>query len=385
MRRILAFAVLAWVVSMNSALAIGVERVGSGFSAPVFATAPVGDTGRLFVVEQRGAIKILDLATNVTRPTPFLTLGGLAQGFEQGLLGLAFHPDYATNGYFFVYLTEASGTVELRRYRVSASDANVADPASGRIVLRFHHPFANHNGGWIAFGPDGYLYIASGDGGGAEDPRRNGQDTYSLLGKLLRIDVSNPTRQQRYAIPPSNPFPIFGGAREVWAYGLRNPWRCSFDRETGDLWIADVGQGSREEIDFQPAGAAGGCNYGWRIREGSIDNPSVPGRTPRDAVDPIYDYPHGFGADAGNSITGGYVYRGSAIPALQGTYFFADYISGNIWSLHYSGGQVSEYQNRLAELVPAAGDISHVSSFAEDAAGELYVISLNGDIFRIVP
>jgi glucose/arabinose dehydrogenase len=380
MRRLLASAFLAWVVSVSSVWAIGVERVGAGFSAPVFATAPEGDTGRLFVVEQHGVIKILNLAENTTLATPFLTVGGIAGGDEQGLLGLAFDPDYVTNGFFFVYVTNSAGAIELRRYTVSAGDANVADPASGLILMRFTHPFGNHNGGWIAFGPDGYLYIASGDGGSGNDPRNNGQTPKSFLGKILRIDVSVSSKKKAYGIPTSNPF-----RTEVWAYGLRNPWRCSFDRETGDLWIADVGQDSYEEIDFQPAGAPGGRNYGWRIREGFSDNPGTSGKIPRNAVDPIHDYAHGSGADQGNSVTGGYVYRGAAIPTLQGTYFFADFVSGNIWSFRYGGGQLSEYENRRAELVPSEGDIRNISSFAEDAAGELYILSLKGDIFRIIP
>ena len=320
------------------------------------------------------------------RSTPFLTITGVSSGNERGLLGLAFHPNYASNGFFYVNLTNAAGNTEIRRYRVSAGDPNVADPASKLLILTFAQPFSNHNGGWIGFGPnDNFLYIASGDGGSSDDPQNNAQNKNSLLGKILRIDVNKTTRRANYAIPRGNPLFRRGGAPEVWDFGLRNPWRCSFHRQNGNFWIADVGQNAREEIDFEPANDEGGRNYGWRAKEGSVDDPAVIDKIPRKAVDPIYDYQHGFGPLEGKSITGGYVYRGSSIPALQGTYFFADFISGNIWSFRYDGQQISDFQNRLAELTPAEGNFSLFSSFGEGGTGELYIVSYAGDIFKIVP
>ena len=383
----LARVLVLWLLPYcSAAFALSTELVGSGFVSPLYVTAPPSDSERLFVVEQAGTIKILDLQFQTVRPTPFLTITGVSSGGERGLLGLAFHPNYASNGFFYVNLTNAAGNTEIRRYRVSAGDPNVADPTSNLLILTFAQPFSNHNGGWIGFGPnDNFLYIASGDGGSSNDPQNNAQNKNSLLGKILRIDVNKTTRRANYGIPRGNPFFRRGGAPEVWDFGLRNPWRCSFDRQNGNFWIADVGQNAREEIDFEPANDEGRRNYGWRAKEGSVDNPAVIDKIPRKAVDPIYDYQHGSGPLEGNCVTGGYVYRGSSIPALQGTYFFADFISGNIWSFRYDGQQISDFQNRLAELTPAEGNFSLFSSFGEGGTGELYIVSHAGDIFKIVP
>ncbi len=371
---------------------IDVELVATGFDLPVFATAPDGDEGRLFVVEQHsGLIKILDLSTGEIAARPFLDVGPVSDGYEQGLLGLAFDPDYADNGLFYVNLTNAEGDTEVRRYRVSEDDPDVADPDSATLVLTIEQPRANHNGGWLDFGPDGYLYISVGDGGGGGDPDLNGQDVGTLLGKILRIDPRGddfPDDDARnYAIPESNPFVGKPGLDEIWAYGLRNPWRPSFDRETGDLYIADVGQDSREEVNFQPADSNGGENYGWNVLEGTlVFDDSVPGQPAPDdpgLVPPIHEYEHVPAPDGGGSITGGYVYRGPG--GLQGHYFFADFASAQVWTLRVVDGRAVDFANRTPQLNISEGDIDNPASFAEDAAGHLYLIDLDGDIFRIVP
>lgn len=374
-------------------------QIATGFARPLYAVSPPGDAERLFILEQHtGKIRILNLLTRQVNAVDFLQISGLAVGGEQGLLGLAFDPDYALNGYFYVNVTvSGTGATQIRRYKVSAN-ADLADPASEMLVLTYSQPQANHNGGWMAFGPDGFLYIASGDGGGGDDDDAghtpglgNGQDTTVLLGKLLRIDVAGddfPADANRnYRIPADNPFVGVSGADEIWAYGLRNPWRCSFDRLTGDLFIADVGQGAQEEINFQLAGSAGGENYGWRVMEGQLchaasdplpcDDPSF--------TDPIHLYDHVAAPNGGFSITGGYVYRGPRA-ALQGTYFFADYVTSQIWTFQYDGVTKTNVVNRTAEMVPNIGSISAISSFGQDALGGLYVLDLSGgEVFKILP
>ncbi len=370
----------------GAAIGLNTVRVASGLSRPILATSPPGDADRLFIAEQHtGRIKILNLNTGVVNPTPFLDIDGLSTSNEQGLLGMAFHPDYATNGLFYVNFTDSGWTTNIRRYQVSAGDPDVADPPSAQTVLTYSQPGTNHNGGWLGFGPDDYLYISSGDGGLWD----NGQDiTDKLLGKMLRLDVdgddfpADPNRN--YAIPASNPLVGVTGDDEIWAYGLRNPWRASFDRATGDLYIADVGQNSREEIDVQPAASSGGENYGWRPREGTI------GTRPPGAIDPVYDYSHGSGPTQGYSVTGGYVYRGP-IDELQGLYFFADYVTDRIWSFRFDGSDPNQFDGtNFVEftdwtdlLVPDAGRINNISSFGEDALANLYIVDLGGEVFRI--
>ena len=408
----LMIAVLA--AATSSAQEFSTERIATGLDRPVFLTAPPGDHSRVFVSEQHtGRIRILTRPSNTLLGTTFLQVGGLSTGFEQGLLGMAFHPDYATNGFFYVYITDPDTRV--LRYQVSA-DPNVADAGSETEILSFGQPQANHNGGWIGFGPDGYLYIATGDGGGANDVGGghtgnigNAQDiSGNLLGKLLRIDVNgddfpgDPDRN--YAIPPTNPFVGVSGDDEIWAYGLRNPFRSSFDRATGDLYIGDVGQNACEEINVQPAGSTGGENYGWRLREGTIATPTggVGGPSPPGAIDPIMDYPHPFTGEtcsgpgatyAGFVLTGGYVYRGP-IAELQGRYFFADYLVANLWSLVWNGTDPSlndgtNYSGLTdhtgdPRFTPDLGTLSSLSSFGEDAAGNLYVLDLDdGEVFYI--
>ena len=382
-------------------------RVASGLTQPLFVTAPPGDSGRLFILQQDGRIRILNLATATLNATPFLTLTGLAAGGEQGLLGMAFDPNYAANGKFYLNFTVpggafGNGVTHVSQFTVSANP-NIADPTSERILLTFDHPQANHNGGWIGFSPRAgdanNLYIATGDGGGGNDqgtghiePGGNAQSLTTLLGKMLRIHINSAAGTA--TIPPNNPFVGVAGARgEIWAFGLRNPFRNSFDRQTGRLFIGDVGQSSREEIDVQqPTNPGGGENYGWRVREGSIQNPAFPGiPRPPGAVDPIFDYPR----SVGRTVIGGYVYRGQRIPNLRGVYVFADYLgpdsgpgTGQIFTLNYNGISASNFQNITRQLFPTrAGGftLSNPSSLGEDANGELYIADIgNGSVFKIV-
>lgn len=366
-------------------------RLTGGLSRPVFLTSPPNDPTRLFVAEQHsGQVRILDRGTGQVHPTPFLTIGGLATGSEQGLLGLAFHPDYAANGLFYVNVTVAgSGATEIRRYQVSADDPDLADPASGDLILGYAQPFTNHNAGWMAFGPDGFLYIAAGDGGGGGDPGNRAQNLDLLLGKILRIDVdgddfpADPTRD--YAIPLDNPFATTAGANEIWAYGLRNPWRCSFDWLTGDLYIGDVGQGAWEEIDIQLGTSGGGENYGWNVREGTHCFPPTQGPPCGDMslTDPIYEYPHASAPDGGFSVTGGYVYRGP-IASIDGVYFFADFVTRQVWSFVFDGANRSLVDNWTDQLTPPVGSVDQISSFGEDADGNLYILDLGGEVFKLV-
>jgi Ca2+-binding RTX toxin-like protein len=358
------------------------------FSRPVFAASAPGDPDRLYVVEQHsGRILILDTRTGATDPVPFLDLpdASLARGNEQGLLGLAFHPGYASNGRFFVYRTRADGDVEIRAFRRSATDPDRAEAGGTPVLLIGKDNGApNHNGGWIGFGPDGYLYAAVGDEGAAGDPTNNAQNTGALWGKLLRIDVNGddfPGRADRnYAIPDDNPFVGRAGADEIWALGLRNPWRCSFDRVTGDLYIGDVGQGAREEIDFQPAAHPGGANYGWKVKEGElVFDDGVPGNPGPDSpalTDPVVTYGHG----AGIAVVGGYVYRGESA-GMQGRYLYADFASQQFWSLRIVGGRAQDLANHTAQLAPAS--LAGITSFAEDGRGNLYAVGIGGTITRL--
>ncbi len=381
-----------------------VRRIATGLSRPVFITAAPGDQERLFVVEQHsGAIKILNRGSGNLNPQPFLLVSGLTTGNEQGLLGLAFHPNYETNGRFFVYYTDTTRATQIVEYQVSANP-DFAAPNSATAILSFTQPQSNHNGGWIGFGPDGLLYIASGDGGNSNDSGSghtpnigNAQDiTNNLLGKILRIDVNgdaypaDPARN--YTIPNTNPFVGSNGDDEIWAWGLRNPWRASFDRASGDFYIADVGQGLREEINVQPLASTGGENYGWRLREGTRQTPGVGGPSPAAAIAPVYDYAHGSGTTEGFSVTGGYVYRGP-VSTLQGRYFFADYITERIWTLRYDGSSPStfdgtnytDFEDFTARLEPDVGSIDGISSFGEDEAGNLYLVDhRDGEVYAIL-
>lgn len=351
-------------VPVVPASSISLTQVATGFSSPVAITNAGDGSGRLFVVEQGGVIKIL--RNGVVEPQPFLDISSLiTSGGEQGLLGLAFPPSYAVRQSFYVnYINRTGiGNTVIARF-AAGSDPNRADPASRQELLTIAQPFANHNGGQLAFGPDGLLYIGSGDGGSAGDPLNNGQNTVSLLGKILRLDVlSGPAP----ANPAGNPF-----GNEVWAYGLRNPWRFSFDRQSGDLYVADVGQGQREEINFQSAGSGAGANYGWNIMEGSLCF-LAPGLCSSAGLTlPVAEYDHTLG---NCSVTGGYVYRGS-VPALRGTYLYGDFCSGMIWGLRHNGTVWTSLMLLDSPLL--------ISTFGEDEAGELYVADYGtGAIYRI--
>lgn len=346
------------------------EPLVSGLARPTFVTHAGDGSGRLFVIEKPGLIRIIQDGELLDEP--FLDIRNVVEdgGNEQGLLGLAFHPDYESNGRFFVaYTTEDTNSVA--EYRVTFNP-NVADPKSGVVLIAAPDQYRNHNGGMLAFSPsDGYLYISMGDGGSAGDPLNSGQSLDTLLGKILRIDVDS---GGPYGIPDDNPFAARAEAEpEIWAYGLRNPWRFSFDRDTGDLWIADVGQNRLEEINFQPASSEGGENYGWRIMEASDCFMPQSGCVTSGLVLPVFEYDHGQGC----SVTGGYVYRGDAIPGLQGTYLFTDYCTGNFWATRAAG---DGFETEKIGTIPGG-----VSAFGEDENGELYVVvDPDGAIYRVV-
>ncbi|WP_417309965.1 PQQ-dependent sugar dehydrogenase [Devosia sp.] len=346
---------------------LAAEQLATGLDLPLYAVAPPDDP-RLFVVEQTGTIRIVK--DGALTETPFLDLGDktTASG-ERGLLGLAFHPDYAENGRFFVNYTDRAGDTRIVAYTVS-DDPDVADPASATELLAIDQPYGNHNGGWLGFGPDGLLYIGTGDGGAGGDPQNRAQNPDTLLGKLLRIDVD---AAAPYAIPSANPFA--GGAAgrpEIFATGLRNPWRIDFDGN--DIYIADVGQGAQEEISVISTEDAG-ANLGWNITEGTACYGAQTCDT-TGLTAPVHAYSH---ADGGCSITGGYVYRGTAIPELDGQYFYADFCGGFVRSFAYADGTVGEITDWTDTLNTGA-----ITSFGEDAAGELYLTTIEGDLYRIV-
>lgn len=353
------------------ALQVSLVPLFNGLTSPVFVTHAGDGTGRMFVVERAGIIKVA--VNGQIQPTPFLDIQSLinSSGSEQGLLGLAFHPNYASNGRLYVYYTASNDDDTLARYQVSGNP-NQANSASGSVLFNIHDDFANHNGGMLAFGPDGFLYVALGDEGSGGDPKNNAQNLNLLYGKLLRLNVDGQDPGLQYAIPASNPFSNQAGKRgEIWAYGLRNPWRFSFDRSTNAMMIGDVGQGMWEEVDYQPPGSAGGQNYGWNLMEGAhcfAGNPcSSAGLTL-----PVAEYSHAAG-DC--SITGGYVYRGTQSPPLVGAYLYADFCTGKIWTLRQNGGVWT------SELL--IDTTINVSSFGEDQAGEVYVVGLGGTVDRI--
>lgn len=346
------------------------ESFASGFNRPVN-IKHAGDD-RLFVVEQDGIIKIVN-SDGTVETTNFLDIDNIVGsiGNEQGLLGLAFHPNFATNGYFFVNYTNNSGDTVISRFSRIGVDPTIADPNSELIILTYSQPYTNHNGGELQFGPDGYLYISSGDGGSGGDPQNNSQNLNSLLGKLLRIDVNNSSASNPYAIPADNPFVGNASARdEIWAYGLRNPWKFSFDSANDDLWIADVGQNAREEIN-QIASTAAGLNYGWRCYEGNSSYNLSGCPSSSTMTFPVSEYSHSGGRC---SITGGYVYRGSTYPNLVGSYLFGDVCSQEIGYLKFENGSWnSTFESFSGNWV----------AFGEDINGELYVSNLSGSIFKI--
>jgi len=392
-----------------SQAAIEALRIATGFTVPLYVCAPPGDTSRIFVAEQHGKIKIVDLASGTVLPTPFLDITfEVGQGQGPGILGMTFDPNYATNGYFYVSWTSSGdglygmGISYVARYTVSPSDPNFSDPATEVRIISADQPDTDHDWDWIGFsnrpGDQGNLYICSGDGGGLEDngpnhlkPDGNAQSTQTLLGKILRIHIED---DGSYTIPLNNPF--FGAPpptkQEIWAFGLRNPFRASFDSTTGDLFIGDVGETLREELDVEPASLpAGGQNYGWRYREGLIQNPRFAMHPPPpDAVDPNLDYAHD---TTGICIVGGYVYRGRVVKDLKGLYVFGDCFgpstgdfTGRIFTASYRRGVVSGFTDITSQLFPTrigGYTLTGVTSLGEDASGELYITSLGGDVFKI--
>ncbi len=373
MRNFLFFSLLAISTTLYSQIELTLEQYTAGLSSPVgvYNTGDVDDD-RIFVLERSGRIRIVD-GSGALQSSAFLNIDPIVAqtggSSEQGLLGMAFHPDYANNGFFYVHYSDNSGDGQISRFSVDDTDPNLADGASEFKIIKIDQPYGNHNGGEIQFGPDGYLYIGMGDGGAFDDPENRSQNPQELLGKMLRIDVDNGAP---YSIPGDNPF--VGDATtkdEIWAIGLRNPWRFSFDRMTGDMWIGDVGQNQAEEIDFEPAGSAGGLNYGWRCYEandlyltGGCGNAS-------EYTAPAVEIPQG-GFSGPCSITGGYVYRGVEYTDIHGKYIYGDYCSGDIWAItnNGAGGFTNENLDKINN--------SAWSSFGEDSQGRLYIVSLTG-------
>jgi len=366
---------LGWVPLLLSQISVEVAFPNLTFTRPVDIQSPRDGSNRIFVVEQAGKIFVFPNRKEVINRQLFLDITDRVndRGNEEGLLGLAFHPNFKQNGYFFVdYTADNPRRTVIARYQVDPNDPDKADKNSEVVILEVNQPYSNHNGGQITFGPDGYLYIALGDGGSGGDPQGNGQNRQTLLGSILRIDVDNPAPGKNYGIPPDNPFVgnSAGYREEIYAYGLRNPWRFSFDPITGWLWTADVGQDKYEEIDIIEKGG----NYGWNIMEGlhCFDPPS--NCDPSGLILPIWEYDH----DAGRSITGGFVYRGVSVPELVGQYIYADFVSGRIWALQYDG--TNPAQNKLLQDTDLL-----IASFGVDENNELYIAAFDGKIYRFKP
>jgi glucose/arabinose dehydrogenase len=363
---------------------LATELLAKGFERPVWAGAPRSVKDKLWIMEQAGTVWIVDLKTGERADQPFLKIDDQVtrKSNEQGLLGLAFSPDFEKTGKYYVNYNRKDGDSMVVRF--VSKDRQTTDPASAETIIEYDQPFGNHNGGWLDFGPDGYLYIATGDGGAGNDPKNNAQDMSSLLGKVLRLDVSG---DKGYKIPASNPYQNQKGAEpEIIAMGLRNPWRCSFDRKTGDFWIADVGQNAWEEINVVSLKEIPEKNFGWRLREGDIETPmkKVGGDVPKNHVEPVYVYKHGKESNEGLSVTGGYVYRGSNLPNFEGRYIFADYQNPRIWSFVLKNGKADDFKDHTSELQPESGRINLIPAFAEDASGELYLVDHSGAVYRIV-
>jgi len=340
------------------------------FDRPLCITHANDATGRIFVVEQFGRIHVVQNDPATGASSVFLDISRKVRTVhnEEGLLAMAFHPNYKSNGFFYIYYSASNPRRGvLSRFSVSTEDANKADPGSELAILEVEQPYGNHNGATVIFGPDGYLYMSLGDGGSAGDPHGHGQNLGTLLGSILRIDVDHRDSSRAYAIPKDNPFVGVQGARpEIWAYGLRNVWRMSFDHLTGELWAGDVGQNKWEEIDLIVRGG----NYGWNIREGAHAYRSV--ATEGVLIDPVIEY----GRNDGASVTGGYVYRGSRFPSLQGVYIYADYVTGTIWGLRHIGGKVTESARLLEQP-------NNISSFGETSEGEILVTCFDGRIYLL--
>jgi glucose/arabinose dehydrogenase len=364
--------------TVGSASALSLDTVETGLANPIYVTHAPGDPTRLFILERDGFIRIQHNGTLLSQP--FLDISSnTTTGSERGLLGMAFHPNYRDNGYFFINYTNVDGDTRVVRYTVSANPDS-ADETSALTILAIDQPFGNHNAGMLAFGKDGYLYVGTGDGGSSGDPGNRAQDPQEMLGKMLRLDVDNGTP---YGIPSDNPFVGSPDTLdEIWSLGLRNPWRYSFDRKSGDLYIADVGQNEWEEINVEPAGSSGGLNYGWRLKEGTdCYDPPSDCDTLTGLTDPVYEYGHG-GNPFKCSVTGGFVYQGCAIPELKDRYFFGDYCSGQIWSFIWNDTGIVDLTEHT-DISPGTGVLV---SFGEDYFGELYVCAMgDGIVYKVVP
>ena len=374
--------------------------IADGYKKPVFITSSPNNAKLLYIVEQAGLIKIINDGKKLSRP--FFDINKRVvnpnrPGDERGLLGFAFHPNHTNNGKFYINYMDNDGNTIISEF--STNSELRADHKSERIILKLKQPYGNHNGGDIQFGPDGYLYISIGDGGKAGDPLNAGQDLSSLFGKIIRIDIE----QKPYGIPKSNPF--FGQKdkrEEIWAWGLRNVWRFSFDKQTGDKYLADVGQNKWEEVNFEPASSKGGLNYGWRIMEANHCYDPKENCPTEGLIKPIIEYPNDANHPAfafriieelsfsetdveGCSVTGGYVYRGQKIKSMQGQYIFGDYCSGNIWTLKVVNGKAINFKNRTEEINIGGGEFTtYISSFGQDSDGEIYIIDYNGGIYKLI-
>ncbi|MCA1733491.1 MAG: PQQ-dependent sugar dehydrogenase [Acidobacteria bacterium] len=369
MRPLLSFLLAFSLATSVPAVEIALTKIADGLAAPIAITSAGDGSGRLFITLQEGRIVVI--RGGALLPEPFLDIRHLVgAGGERGLLSVSFHPRFAQNGHFFVDYTDRSGDTVIARYTVSPATPDRADPSTAKTILTVDQPFSNHNGGQLQFGPDGYLYIGMGDGGSGGDPENRAQNLSTLLGKLLRIDVDG---GDPYAIPPDNPFIATSGARpEIWSYGLRNPWRFSFDRRTHDLFIADVGQNEWEEINVQAGGSRGGENWGWRLMEGMHCFDPLAGCNDGSLTLPVLEY----GRSEGCSVSGGYRYRGSASPPLDGIYVYGDFCSGRIW-----GARANPNGTWTTELL--LDTTFSISSFGEDEQGEIYVADISGAIYRI--
>ena len=382
-------------IIMGQSISLSSELVSDGFKKPVFVISYPTDASILYVVEQAGKIIVLD--SGQKKSEPFFNINKrvvnpFRPGDERGLLGFAFHPDHENNKKFYINYIDNDGHTIVSEF--IAQSKYKADHNSERVLLRLEQPYGNHNGGHIEFGNDGYLYIAIGDGGAAGDPLDSGQDLTSLFGKVIRIDING----SPYSIPKSNPFYGIKNAREeVWAWGLRNVWRFSFDKKTGDIYYGDVGQNKWEEVNFEPASSSGGNNYGWRQMEASYCFEPKENCKRDGMVLPIIEYPNDAYHPAfalgrknqlnveGCSVTGGYVYRGKKLKGFEGVYFFGDYCSGNIWSFKVIDGKANAFKNRTEEINIADGEFTnYISSFGQDADGEIYIVDYNGAVYKII-
>jgi glucose/arabinose dehydrogenase len=379
-------ALLACAPAARGAQEIALQRFATGLDEPTYLLALPGDAALLFVLEKKGRLRALDAAGKPQERDVLDLREQISDVSERGLLGMAFHPRFgAENRHFFLHYSDRRGRTTVSRFELPQPEPGrpwIADPKSEQVIFTLEQPWANHNGGMIEFGPDGYLYLGLGDGGAADDPLGAGQDLGNLLGKILRFDVDG---GDPYAIPPSNPFVGVEGARpEIWAWGVRNAWRFCFDPENGDLWIGDVGQNKWEEIHWLPGGHPGGANFGWDLLEGTHDFEPRDGMDRSQLTPPVYEYPHGKPKNH-CSVTGGFVYRGQAIPALRGAYFWADVCSNAVGTLRLDdAGKVIEAVDRTEALDPA-GRLRSIVSFGRDAAGELYLVSQQGTIWKLVP